>query len=150
VTLADPALAWNKPTHQIIAAIAYDVLKQDSPETIARVVELLKHHPQYDTFATRLQTVPAEDRDRFLLMQAARWPDDVRDNKMYHHGPWHYVNFPVYVSGDEGKVKAPTPPTPNILTALAAERDDGLAGGVTTIRGIPIREAWHVRTSMSR
>jgi len=58
--VAPRALAWNKPTHQVIGAVAYDVLKQDSPETIARVVEILKHHPEYDTFAKRLETVPAD------------------------------------------------------------------------------------------
>src|SRR5687768_6177329 len=90
--LTRPVLAWNKPTHQVIAAIAYDVLKQEHPETIARVVELLKAHPQYDTFMIRLQTVTEEDRDRYLFMQAARWPDDVRDNRTFHRSPWHYVN----------------------------------------------------------
>jgi hypothetical protein len=50
VTVPAPrALAWNKPTHMIVGAIAYDVLKQDSPATIARVLELLKSHPEYDT-----------------------------------------------------------------------------------------------------
>jgi hypothetical protein len=116
--VAPRALAWNKPTHQVIGAVAYDVLKQDSPETIARVVEILKHHPEYDTFAKRLETVPAEDRDRYLFMQAARWPDDVREGQLrkYHHGEWHYINFVIY-----GKTFAP--PTVvmqgmNVLTAI--------------------------------
>ena len=39
----------SEPTHMIVGAIAYDVLKQDSPATIARVLELLKSHPEYDT-----------------------------------------------------------------------------------------------------
>jgi hypothetical protein len=113
---ATPALAWNKPTHQIIGAIAYDVLKQDGPATIPRVVNVLKRHPQYDTFAKRLETVPAADRDRYLFMQAARWPDDARDNKAYHHGPWHYINNPVVAQGYTAKRAAPA--ASNILTAL--------------------------------
>jgi hypothetical protein len=70
--LAPPALAWNKPTHRVISAIAYDVPKEDRPEKIARVVEILKHHPEYDVVAKRLETVSAEDRDRYLFMQTAR------------------------------------------------------------------------------
>jgi hypothetical protein len=118
--------AWNKPNHEVIGAIAYAVLKQDSPETIARVVEILKHHPEYATFAKRLETVPAEDRDRYLFMQAARWPDDVRDNKQHHHGEWHYINLPI-TSKAWDEIKVTSEPLnvvaalgyPNILSALS-------------------------------
>jgi hypothetical protein len=104
----------------VIGAIAYDVLKQDSPETIARVVEILRHHPEYGTFAKRLEMVPAEDRDRYLFMQAPRWPDDVRDNKAYHHGPWHYINNPIYGKEQPPREDRPWPAaSPNILTAFA-------------------------------
>lgn len=72
--LTSPALAWNKPTHMVSGAIAYDVLKQDSPETIARVVELLKAHPQYDTFATRLEgTHPAAPHPEYVSPADARY-----------------------------------------------------------------------------
>ena len=138
VLLASPALAWNKPTHQVIGAIAYDVLKQDSPETIARVVELLKKHPEWDTFAKRLETVPAEDRDRYLFMQAARWADDVREGQLrkYHHGEWHYANNPIVRIGEAAKVTPPTTPGhPNIISALEtnALRMSGWAGDIVQI-----------------
>ena len=69
------------------ASIAYDVLKQDDPAALARVLDLLRQHPQFgDRFSPKLDAVPADARDRYLLMLAARWPDDVRRNKQYHHG----------------------------------------------------------------
>ena len=93
--IAPTALAWNAGGHMVSASIAYDVLKQDDPATLARVLDLLRQHPQFaDHFAPKLDTVPADARERYLLMLAARWPDDVRRNKQYHHGSWHYVNLP--------------------------------------------------------
>src|SRR5689334_23050616 len=85
-TAALPVRAWNKPGHMVIGAIAYDVLAKEDPKALARVIELLKSHPQWDTFAKRLDSVPAEDRARYLFMIAARWPDDVRNNRQYHRG----------------------------------------------------------------
>jgi hypothetical protein len=34
------ALAWNKPGHMVIGAIAYDELSKDDPKTLARGIEL--------------------------------------------------------------------------------------------------------------
>jgi hypothetical protein len=71
----------------VLAAIAIEVLKQDDPETLARVLDTLRQHPQYtDRFAHKLESRPPEDRDLYLFMLAARWPDDVRRNAEYHRG----------------------------------------------------------------
>src|ERR1700712_4016068 len=76
---ASNAHAWNKPGHMISGAIAYDVLKKEDPKALAKALALLRQHPQYkDIIAGRLEAVPAEDRDRYLFMVAARWPDDIR------------------------------------------------------------------------
>ena len=42
LALTTQALAWNKAGHMVSGAIAYAVLKQDHPDTLAKVVELLK------------------------------------------------------------------------------------------------------------
>src|SRR5262245_29887176 len=47
--LAPAALAWNKAGHMVSGAIAYADLKQDSPQTLERVIALLKAHPHYET-----------------------------------------------------------------------------------------------------
>ena len=43
------ATAWNKPGHMVTGAIAYEVLQAESPQTIAKVIALLKEHPYYET-----------------------------------------------------------------------------------------------------
>ena len=37
--------AWNKPGHMVSGAIAYKVLEQDDPQTLAKVLDLLHEHP---------------------------------------------------------------------------------------------------------
>lgn len=94
--------AWNKPGHMIAAAIAYSDLKELHPDVLARVVEILKEHPDFKSkWADKLSKVKADDRDLHLLMLAARWPDDARGDLRYDHPDWHYVNIP-YRPGDAG------------------------------------------------
>lgn len=67
---------------------------------LAKAPDLLRHHLQYDDVISKwLAAVPAEDRDRYLFMIAARWANEVRDTRIYHHPTWHYVNFPVVRRG---------------------------------------------------
>src|SRR5215813_6897443 len=61
--------AWNKAGHMVSGAIAYADLKQTSPETLARVIALLKSHPQYQTkWVPRLAqlTLTPEEQDLYL------------------------------------------------------------------------------------
>jgi hypothetical protein len=100
-----------------------------------------------------LKTLPAANCDRFHLIQAARWPDDIRDNPTYHHSLWHYIDNPLIAKGDEGKVNPPPSETPNILTALTPahrtrlSRVRGATWSATIllrmirVRGVPPREA---------
>jgi hypothetical protein len=39
---------------------------------------------------------PSMSVKEYAFIKAAGWPDDVRSRrwKKYHHGNWHYVNFP--------------------------------------------------------
>jgi hypothetical protein len=74
-----PALAWNIPGHTLSAAIAYQVLRQEAPQSIEKVRAVLEKHPWYvNQWQTRLQDVPVVERDEVLFMQAARWADDIR------------------------------------------------------------------------
>jgi asparagine N-glycosylation enzyme membrane subunit Stt3 len=59
VVLPLPASAWNIPGHMLSAAIAYQVLQQESPGTIAKVKAVLEKHPWYaNQWQARLQDVP--------------------------------------------------------------------------------------------
>ena len=74
-----PALAWNIPGHMLSAAIAYQVLRQENPQSIEKVKALLEKHPWYaNQWQARLQDVPFAERDQVFFMQAARWADDIR------------------------------------------------------------------------
>ena len=91
------AYAWNRATHMATGSIAYRELMTNSPQTAARIVTILKQHPEYRTrWAGKLNdpTLSEQERNEYLFMLAARWPDDVRgkDNP-YDHPTWHYVNF---------------------------------------------------------
>src|SRR5262245_39396589 len=54
------------------------------------------------------------------LPVAARWPDDIRRNdKQYHRGAWHYINWPFKPERQPVSVQVRDPDPVNILTALA-------------------------------
>ena len=83
------------------AAIAYQVLQQENPQTIEKVKAVLEKHPWYaNQWQARLQDVPVADRDLVLFMQAARWPDDIRrQDKAQNRPSWHYINLPFKPEG---------------------------------------------------
>jgi hypothetical protein len=116
-----PALAWNIPGHMLSAAIAFQVLREESPKSIEKIKAVLEKHPWYaNQWQARLQDVSIADRDLVLFMQAARWPDDIRiRDKQYHRGPWHYINWPFKTEGQPANVKIQDPEPVNILTAMA-------------------------------
>jgi hypothetical protein len=116
---AGPAWAWNRAGHMVSGAIAYNVLKQDSPEVLARALDILKAHPQYDKlWKSQVEKLPAEDRDMYLFMLAGRWADDIRGNKDYDQPVWHYINYPFKPDGQpETVIALPPDPKTNIVLA---------------------------------
>jgi hypothetical protein len=116
-----PASAWNITRPYAFGIIAYQVLRQDSPQTIDKVRALLEKHPWYaNQWQARLQDVPAGDHSLVLFMQAARWPDKLRImDKQHHRGPWHYINWPFKPNGQPVGLQTREPEPVNILTALA-------------------------------
>ncbi len=120
------ALAWNKAGHMVSGAIAYADLKQGNPETLARVIALLKTRPHFETKwvprLTQLNLSP-EEQDLYLFMLAARWPDDIRGDAAFHHGAWHYINHPYKPEGQPTTVQTVDPPPENILRAYQTNFD---------------------------
>jgi hypothetical protein len=116
--LASAAFAWNQAGHMTTAAIAYDTLKKDNPQALAKVLTTLRQHPQFDTmWAKQINRVDPADQDEALFMLAARWPDDIRDNPDYNHGEWHYIDYPFKPAGQPDSVLAPPPVEPNLEVA---------------------------------
>src|SRR5262249_28930266 len=119
-------LAWNKAGHMVSGAIAYADLQHASPQTLARVLTLLKAHPYFEmTWAPRLSQSPRspEEQDLYLFMLAARWPDDIRTDPAFHHGAWHYINLPYTPEGQPATVPTVDPPPDNILRAYQTNVD---------------------------
>jgi hypothetical protein len=124
LVIAATASAWNMAGHMTTAAIAYDTLKQDNPQALAKIVAILKQHPQYDSlWGKRLEKVDAEDRDQAMFMMAARWADDIRNNPDYNRPPWHYIDYPYKPPGQPDSVTTEEPPTPNIEIAYRENID---------------------------
>lgn len=133
--LAAPAFAWNATGHRIIAAIAYSRL---TPEARARVDELLRKHPDYASLLTRDSPPDPGARSRAAFLDAAVWPDQIKEDPRFHHGSrrqtrpspaspsrlgfrsmelhadWHYINLPFSPDG----TPLEQPAAPNALTEI--------------------------------
>jgi hypothetical protein len=161
---ASPALAWWDGGHQITASIAFRRL---TPEQRQRVLALLKSHPRWtDDFEYQMpDAVKADDADtqtEWVFQQAAIWPDLVRkfegaDRERFHHGTWHYVNLPHFLTDAdrkalEGKVYvnvnliAPEQPAPNmniVQTIRLARRVVGDGSASAESRAVMLAWLFH-------
>ncbi|MVM33772.1 hypothetical protein GO755_27285 [Spirosoma sp. HMF4905] len=124
MSLFTPLYGWNKPTHMVTGAIAYRELQTTNPQLASRVVAILRQHPNYQQlWASKLAdpSLSEDDRNQYLFMLAARWPDDIRGNA-YDHPTWHYINY-VYAP-EQGIARTDTSLATgeNILQAFAMNR----------------------------
>ncbi len=121
VTAPPRAMAWNKAGHMVSGAIAYRELESSDAQALARVLDLLRRHPEYETrWAAQLEQpyIPAAERDLYLFMLAARWADDVRNDEKFDEPTWHYVNLPFKPDGQPASVQTRDPADVNILSAF--------------------------------
>jgi hypothetical protein len=110
------ALGWNAAGHQVSGAIAYQVLQKESPQTVAKVVDVLSGLPEFEKmWGKKLEGVPEAERDELLFMLATRWADDIRGRPQYDNPKWHYINFPFKPEGQPDSVQALAPDPVNIL-----------------------------------
>jgi len=145
------AMAWHDKGHRATAWFAYDRM---GPAQREEVIGILRAHPRFaEDFAAHMPddvaAGTADEQGRWLLGQAATWPDliqllgdDVK--KQYHHGRWHYINLPVWLTeadrlAMEGKLdhnmdtrfEPPLRPNLNVVQALRGNlqvwRDPGAA-----------------------
>lgn len=97
------AEAWNRAGHMVSASLAYCEMKQSHPEKLEQCLALLKQHPHFtEHWAPILDATPDEHRDTALLMLAARWPDDVRDQPFkgrHHRRVWHFADYALKFPG---------------------------------------------------
>lgn len=87
---ARPARAWNATGHMAVAQIAWRNL---TPAAKAQVNDLLAHSVSY---ASWMRQMPPNypDRDLYIFMRGATWPDDIRKSPA-DRPAWHYVDLPL-------------------------------------------------------
>jgi len=102
------------------AAIAYADLKERNPGVLAKVVQVLRKHPHFESkWHEKLSQVPQDDRDLCLFMLAARWPDDIRKKYPEYDRPaWHSVKIPYR----PGKERERIPDGDSIIRAFSKNR----------------------------
>ncbi len=108
LTIAAPALAWNDHGHMVTAAIAWQVL---DPPARRAAVRVLRAHPRYheDFLRFRPAALPGSAAmDRWLFLRASVWPDLARrlpdrQRARFHHGRWHYINQPIFLSPGQAR-----------------------------------------------
>jgi hypothetical protein len=110
-----PIRAWNRAGHMVTGAVAYQSLKQSNPETLTKVLAILKSHPDYRSrWAEWTEKVAPGDRDLVIVMLAARWPDDIRETDL-DRPTHHYISRPFKPDGVPDSIR-PFPPADENIT----------------------------------
>jgi hypothetical protein len=102
------ALAWNHKGHLVVAYLAYQEL---TPPEKASVAQLVRTHPDLQTFSLLAGSPRSSSYRMLVFMHAARWPDLIRDDPRFYdetdpharptkllrnfpdmqrHKPWHF------------------------------------------------------------
>jgi S1/P1 Nuclease len=97
-----PALSWNGFGHMEVAAVAWDRLS-DKPQLRARITELLKRNPLYDSWT---RDAPDDLREKVGFMRAATWPDIIKgDGQHVEDGaPGSHGNRPTGTPDDSRNI----------------------------------------------
>lgn len=136
--ITNSAQAWDATGHSIVAAIAYQRL---TPQTRARVDDLIRRHPDYESILTRGAPADPAARARFAFLAAAVWPDTIKGDPRFYddthqdavptpllpgfpdmkrHTNWHYYDTPY--APDGASVEKPS--SPSALTELPRLLDE--------------------------
>jgi hypothetical protein len=106
-----PAFAWSEGGHNIIAVLAFDLMK---PAQQQRVIELLGKHPRFaEDFKPGPKTV---DLKHWIIGRAGYWPDVARDQPAFNRPNWHYQLGATLTIGDSVKVHSTPGPLPTGAT----------------------------------
>lgn len=105
---AAPLLAWNDSGHTTLGVAIYREL---TPETRAKVDEILRAHPRYE--ADLLENYAGDPNDaaakaEHAFAKAGVWPDMVRNRSnpahaVHHRSNWHYTDIPFHPFGGEDR-----------------------------------------------
>ena len=107
----------------LTGALAYYQLRDRDPAAIPRIISLLQHHQAWQMWVDSMNahSVAPQDRDLFVFMYAARFPDDYKSMPGYdnaRYDPQHYVDFPFKPAGQPSSVHTQDPEPINLLNAF--------------------------------
>jgi hypothetical protein len=108
VLIVAPAHAWNDTGHMVAARLAWNKI---SMEQRFQVIQILKKHPHYDEFLAARRPEGFSE-DEWVFLRAATWADWVRNHHKddFHHGEWHYINYPFVPPGSSVHASEHQPP----------------------------------------
>src|SRR5574341_2000201 len=67
MALPSAAVAWHIPGHMLSGSLTYQILRSESPATIAMVIAILEKHPWYEThWREQLERQPKKDATKCL------------------------------------------------------------------------------------
>ena len=91
--LAPTAAAFSQAGHMVTGAIAYVELRAQHPAVLEHLADIMAQHPDRGSFEVALDRSSGDARTLKLLMEMARWPDDVRKSS-FDHPTWNYASTP--------------------------------------------------------
>ena len=114
IAFASPAQAWTRPGHMVTAAIAWKEVEAHRPDLIGPLGQLLAAHPDRGPFQLAIDRTTGAEQTRRMLLQCARWSDDIRETPQ-DQPSWHAAVKPVVKPG------APPPPPADQVSGQAIE-----------------------------
>lgn len=105
LTFAATAHAWDYTGHMLVDQIAYGQMKPEALEKINALLPLLE--TKYNAHKP------------YNFVTAGAYMDDMRAQKGYPYGPWHYIDSP-YTPDGSGYAE---PPPPHLLSAIQQSVD---------------------------
>jgi hypothetical protein len=141
--MGSPANTWNKAGHMVSGAIAYRDLKARHPDVIPKVIALLRQHPDFERrWKPRLESVPEEERDLYLFMLAARWPDDARGTS-FDRPSHHFIDQPFVPPGQPASVNVSQPDAVNLVSTFKQNVDIAKGTGGADDRAVALCWIFH-------
>lgn len=153
------AHAWDATAHRLSTYVAWEALPQEVREALH---ETLQEHPRFqedflDQMPAAILLASEEEQVRWLLGQAAIWPDTVRgfvgdDLLRYNRPDWHWIDGAwVRGGGIQGNVYVGTESLPIIDGAFAPPNmDERDATNIVLALDYNIQQLTHPLSSASQ
>ena len=100
-------LAWSPCIHGAIALKAFESLSSDDQ---ADILNLLRHHPQYDEMIAPPEGSDEEQSRQIIIANAGMWADRIAGTKN-DRPKWHFYDGVLKTVGDVSAILPPEPPT---------------------------------------